>query len=152
MTADDWVEKLNLTPHPEGGFFAETYRAQGSIPGLERNFSTAIYFLLKGDQVSTLHRIASDEVWHFYAGSPLTIHVIDPDGDYEELHIGNACFQAVVPAGKWFGATVDDPDGYSLVGCTVAPGFDFVDFELGQRDELLAAFPQHHDLIQRLTH
>ncbi len=152
MTADEWIEKLNLAPHPEGGFFAETYRADGQIPGLQRSYSTAIYFLLKGDQVSTLHRIAADEIWHFYAGSPLTIHVIDADGDYEQLHIGVGEFQAVVPAGRWFGATVDDSDGYSLVGCTVAPGFDFADFELGQRDDLIKDFPLHRDLLARLTH
>jgi len=91
----------------------------------ERAFSTLIYFLLPGMEYSALHRIRSDEVWHFYSGSSLTIHVIDADGGYAPLQFGSDSFQAVVPAGCWFGATVDDPDSYALVGCTMAPGFDF---------------------------
>jgi uncharacterized protein len=164
-TAADWIASLGLVPHPEGGFYRETYRAAETIaadhlparfPGA-RAFSTAIYFLLPGDQVSLLHRIKSDEVWHFYAGTSLTLALIHPDdGRLEECRLGpdperGERFQVLVPAGRWYGASVDDPDSYALVGGTVAPGFDFADFELADRETLLARFPQHRPVILRLT-
>ncbi len=159
-----WISRLDLAEHPEGGYFRETYRSDESI-GKDalperfngtRSFSTAIYFLLKGDQVSHLHRIKSDELWHFYSGSPLTIHVINQHGNYNQINLGRdfdkgeAC-QAVVKAGTWLGATVDIPDSYSLVGCTLSPGFDFHDFEMGNREELLAKYPRHSLIIRKLT-
>lgn len=166
FTAEDWIHHLGLSPHPEGGFFRETYRAEGIIPaqalpthfvGGERCYGTAIYFLLKSGQFSALHRIQSDEVWHFYAGSGLTVAAISPEGTRTDLLLGADLtqghqFQAWVPAGSWFGAFVNESDSYALVGCTVAPGFDFRDFEMGQRNTLLAQFPQHRDLILNLTH
>ena len=166
LTAAAWIEHLGLEPHPEGGYFRETYRAAGMIPGSalpanfrggDRNYSTAIYFLLPSGQISALHRIQSDEVWHFYAGSSLTVVVLSQDGARRDLHLGpdltqKQQFQAWVSAGSWFGAFVPEPDNYALVGCTVAPGFDFQDFDMGQREHLLAAFPQHQDIILRLTH
>jgi uncharacterized protein len=163
-TAADWIATLGLAPHPEGGFYRETYRAAETIAadhlparfGGARACSTAIYFLLGGDQVSALHRIRSDEVWHFYAGSPLTLTLIHPDGRLEAARLGPAPergehFQVLVPAGCWYGAEVEDPAGYALVGGTVAPGFDFADFELADRAALLARFPEHRDVIVRLT-
>jgi predicted cupin superfamily sugar epimerase len=157
--AQYWIKKLQLARHPEGGYFKETYRSNETIraAGLpprfdeDRAFSTAIYFLLTGDDRSALHRIKSDEMWHFYAGSELTIHVIEPTGNYGQIKLGGDRFQAVVPAGCWFGATVEQRQAYALVGCTVAPGFDFADFELAKRDELIAQFPQHRVIIERLT-
>ena len=162
--AERWVAALGLQPHPEGGFYVQVYRAPETIarahlPGRfqgDRVHSTAIYFLLRGQDFSALHRIQSDEVWHFYDGAPVTIHVIEADGEYRALHLGRdfAAGQAplqVVSAGCWFGATVDDRSGYALVGCTVAPGFDFADLELGERAALLAQYPQHAALIERLT-
>ncbi|MDM8525501.1 cupin domain-containing protein [Desulfococcaceae bacterium HSG8] len=159
-----WINKLELAEHPEGGYFRETYRSDEFIDtdalperfNGQRAFSTAIYFLLKGNQVSRLHRIRSDELWHFYAGSPLTIHIIDPQGQYERIRLGGnldngEVFQAVVKSGSWFGAAPDIADSYSLVGCTVAPGFDFHDFEMGDRDELLDKYPQHASVINLLT-
>ena len=159
-----WIRKLALRPHPEGGHYRETYRAAERVPagGLPRRFSgprscsTAIYFLLQGHEVSRLHRIKSDEIWHFYAGAPLTVHVIDTQGRYHAHPLGRkpnseALPQIVVPAGAWFGATVDRARGYALVGCTVAPGFDFADFELADRTTLLRQFPRHRQLIERLT-
>ena len=138
-----WIKALALQPHPEGGHFRETYRTAERVParGLPRRFSgprafsTAIYFLLQGHNISRLHRIKSDEVWHFYAGSPLTVHVIDSQGRYHALRLGRnptsgALPQVVAPAGAWFGATLDRAHGYSLVGCTVAPAFEFAGFEL----------------------
>lgn len=165
MTAEaqDWIEKLGLQPHPEGGYYRETYRAEQRLMGCCLDFhegprvmSTAIYFLLPGDQFSTLHRLRSDEMWHFYAGNPLTLHLIDREGNLSQIRLGRnfqngEVFQAVVKAGCWFGATVDEPEGYALVGCTVSPGFEFEDFELGERNKLLEQYPQHREIIERLT-
>lgn len=159
-----WVDKLDLQPHPEGGFFKETYRssetiANDSLPDRfkgERHYSTAIYFLLTGANFSALHRINSDEGWHFYAGSGITIGMISPKGEASEIRLGSKpdegeVFQAMVPAGHWFGSHLTAHEGWALVGCTVAPGFDFNDFEMGSRSELLSLFPQHQELIERLT-
>jgi predicted cupin superfamily sugar epimerase len=104
---------------------------------------------LPANEVSKLHRIQSDEVWHFYEGNELTIHIISPRGDYSTKVIGPAAFQAVVPANFWFGATVDGD--CTLASCTVAPGFDFRDFEWGQRTDLLRQFPRNRPIIERLT-
>jgi len=159
-----WIEKLNLLPHPEGGYYRENYRSKEQIrkdalPARfkgSRCFSTSIYYLLKGSEISHLHRIKSDEVWHFYQGSPLAVHVFSEDGSYSLLKLGDdfekgQVFQALVPAGSWFGAEVMNQDSYSLLGCTVAPGFDFADFELGQREKLLRLYPQRRELIEKLT-
>ena len=157
--APELIARLQLVRHPEGGWFRETYRSAESVPvaGLpdrfagDRVFSTAIYFLLEEGDISALHRIRSDELWHFYAGSPLLIHAILPDGSYQGWRLGTAdLFQAVVPAGCWFGAEPVDGE-FALVGCTVAPGFDFSDFELASRCQLTARYPQHADLISRMT-
>ncbi len=164
-TATDWIKRLGLESHPEGGYFRETYRASGIIPGQvlpssfaggDRVFSTGIYFLLKSGQSSALHRIQSDELWHFYAGSGLTIVTLASTGERRDLLLGSNFeegeqFQAWVPAGSWFGAYVTSADSYALVGCTVAPGFDFRDFEMGERQSLIDQFPQHQDIISRLT-
>jgi predicted cupin superfamily sugar epimerase len=161
--ARQWIERLNLEPHPEGGWYRQTYRAplvlpHAALPGFtgDRAASTAIYFLLEGDQFSAFHRLRSDEVWHFYAGSGLVVHVIEPGGQYSELLLGSdatasEAFQAVVPAGCWFGSSLRQPDTFALVGCTVAPGFDFADFEMAKRDALTAQYPQHRNIIERLT-
>jgi predicted cupin superfamily sugar epimerase len=163
-TADRWIDALGLEPHPEGGYFRQTYRSQDVIAaaalparfGGPRPASTAIYFLLKGSQHSALHRLRADEVWHHYAGASLTLHQIHPDGRLVAARLGrpaggDAVPQLVVPAGCWFGATVDDTRSYALVGCTVAPGFSFEDFELGDPDSLVALFPRHERLIRRLA-
>ena len=160
MTAADLVQRLGLQPHPEGGWFRETYRASETLTALPRRFdgarsvSTAIYFLLEVGQCSHLHRIRSDEVWHFYAGDPLIVVEIDPEGGLRTTRLGGgegAVYQHVVPAGAWFGATLAEGGRFTLVGCTVAPGFDFADFELADRAALLAEYPAHQDWIRRLT-
>jgi len=163
-SAQYWIEKLGLIPHPEGGYYRESYRsslsiAQEALPSLfagPRLVSTAIYFLLDQENFSAFHRLRSDELWHFYAGSPLTVHVIEENGCYNEIFVGNnleagEALQAAVKAGCWFASSVTDPKAFALVGCTVAPGFDFQDFELGKRSELSARFPQHQKLIERFT-
>jgi uncharacterized protein len=160
-----WVEKYQMQAHPEGGYFAEMYRSAEQIPHAalparfsgDRAFSTAIYFLLEGHHFSALHRIEGDEVWHFYAGDPLEVFVIDAEsGALEIIRLGSnpdagEVFQAVVPAGAWFGSKPAAEATYSLVGCTVAPGFDFAGFELADRDTMLAQFPQHQTVIEKLT-
>jgi len=163
-TSAEFISRLDLARHPEGGWYRETYRSPAVIPGDllpersagDRSMCTAIYFLLERGDVSALHRIKSDEVWHFYAGASLTVHVITPGGEYYILRLGadmaaGELFQAVVPAGCWFGAEVPDNGAFSLVGCTVAPGFDFADFEMGNCDQLLQRFPAHAAIIRRLT-
>ena len=160
-----WIETLQLEPHPEGGYYRQTYRAELVI-GREalprvfsggRSVSTAIYFLLEGENFAALHRLRSDEMWHFYAGGALVVHGIEEDGRYSQILLGSdseaaEVFQAVVKAGCWFGAEVKDPRTFALVGCTVSPGFDFADFEMGKREELLRKYPQHREVIERLTH
>ena len=167
--AEFYISSLGLIAHPEGGYFKETFRSEvelsaNALPahfGGMRSASTAIYFLLTTARASSFHRIESDEVWHFYAGDPLEVFGIHPDGRLEVWLLGGpetegASFQATVPAGIWFGSAVKntgDPnsDHFSLCGCTVAPGFDFDGFELADRQGLLAEFPQHADLITKLT-
>jgi predicted cupin superfamily sugar epimerase len=153
--AKSWVRALGLKEHPEGGYFRETYRAEMKVdaPGFEgrRSAGTAIYYLLESGQFSAFHRIKSDEIWHFYAGSPLAVHMIQ-DGIYRKMEVGRSkSLQAVVKAGCWFAASVQRPRSYSLVGCTVAPGFDFRDWEAGKRSELLASYPEHSKIIEKFT-
>lgn len=135
---NDLVERYGLEPHPEGGYYTETYRAGETVetPRGPRAASTAILFLLAGGNKSHLHRIRSDEVWHFYEGGPLLIYELGPDG-VEITRLGQDNPQHVVPAGTWFGARPAPGTRHSLVGCTVAPGFDFADFELAKADALL---------------
>jgi len=162
--AQEWIDGLQLRRHPEGGWYRQTYRsdevlAAAALPpryGGDRAFSTAIYFLLEGEDFSALHRLKSDEMWHFYEGSALTVHVIDPKGDYSTITVGldlraGQAPQAVVRAGCFFGATVSNARSYALVGCTVAPGFDFADFEMPAREELCRLYPRHRPVIERLT-
>ena len=162
--ANLWIESLQLQQHPEGGWFREVYRSHESIhrqclPSRfsgERAFSTAIYFLLNKSEFSAFHRIQQDELWHFYDGTSLTIHMIDLAGTYATTKLGKDLPSgeqplAVVQAGYLFGATVTDPESFALVGCTVAPGFDFEDFEMPGRQQLLDQFPQHDQIIKKLT-
>ena len=154
---DFWKQRLNLIPHPEGGFYRVTYESSDMVPHprvpAQRRASTGIYFLIDSPaNFSAFHRIQSDEMWHFYAGDELTVHVIHPDGAYSQIQLGSSHgFQAVVPAGCWFASSVPRHGSWALVGCTVAPGFDFADFELADRSALTAAYPQHADLITRYT-
>lgn len=163
-TAETWIDRLNLEAHPEGGYYRETYRADTSLPETAlpdrfdgaRNAAALIYFLLPGDAFSALHRIRQDEAWHFYAGAPLTLHQLAPDGTYTTATLGRTVdegqsLHTVVPAGTWFGATVTDETSYTLAGCTTAPAFDFADFEMAERDALTDEYPQHERLIERLT-
>ena len=155
-----WIDHLELSPHPEGGYYRATYKAALTIApsalpsrfGGDRAASTAIYFLLEGRDFSAFHRLAADEVWHFYAGSSLVVYVIDGEGNASELHLGSeAGFQGVVKAGCWFASRLKEPVGFALVGCTVAPGFEYEDFEMATRSELIGVYPAHRKLIAELT-
>lgn len=164
INVDELVSTYDLEPHPEGGFYKETYRAAKVIANEAlpshagaRNYSTGIYYLLPAGSHSKLHRIQSDEMWHFYLGDPMTIVQISPEGAVETVLLGHDVqaghkVQHVVPAGYWFGAYPNEGSEYAFVGCTVAPGFDFADFEFGHRDEMLQQYPHAQDIIERLGH
>jgi predicted cupin superfamily sugar epimerase len=163
LQAEELIERLQLLRHPEGGWYRESYRSSEVIQAEalperfsgDRSISTTIYFLLLAGAISSFHRIKSDEIWHFYSGETLILHVITPQSEYYHLKLGTnikdvESFQCVVPAGCWFGAEVSG-NGYSLVGCTVAPGFDFADFEMGDRDDLISRYPDHKEIIVKMT-
>ncbi len=159
LTIQQLIQFYQLLPHPEGGYYKETYRSTeslnvNSLPKRfngERNYSTAIYFLLEENSFSAFHRIQSDECWHFYAGDAVDIHVLHTNGKYELSKLGSNLdmgeqFHAIVPAGAWFATKTSGH--YSLVGCTVSPGFDFADFELAKSAELILQYPDQKTLIQ----
>ncbi|HOV11429.1 MAG TPA: cupin domain-containing protein [Bacteroidales bacterium] len=162
-TADFWIEHLQLQPHPEGGWFREVYRSEETIHAeflskryqAGRCIATSIYFLLKSGQISAFHRLKSDEIWHFYSGSPVRVYIIDPAGNLSEKILGrdilnNEFLQLVIPHGCWFAAEVTVGASYSLIGCNVAPGFDFYDFELGAKAALTACFPAYSQLFDKM--
>ena len=153
-----FIEKLKLRPHPEGGYYSELYRSQKSFAnnGITRPLSTSIYFLLKSGQVSKLHQLTSDEIWYYHSGSALTLVMIDNDGVVKEEVLGSDIEngehpQILIEAGTIFGATIKEENSYTLMGCSVSPGFDFRDFKLFGRDELLSIYPQQKELIEKLT-
>ncbi|WP_103070718.1 cupin domain-containing protein [Aquimarina sediminis] len=161
---EEIVLRLDMNPHPEGGYYKEVYRSKQVIPKNvlgkkftgERCCCTAIYFLLTSDNFSAFHKINQDEIWHYYEGSSLYVHVIDPAGNYSKYSVGinldiGESPQLVVPADCWFASEVKNKDSYSLVGCTVSPGFDFDDFELADRGDLIQKYPDCKDIITRLT-
>jgi hypothetical protein len=148
------VERLNLAPHPEGGFFGETYRSARSAG--DRSLSTAIYFLVTAESPSRMHRVGSDEIWHFYLGDPLEMLQLGPEAQSKVVIIGNDLAagefpQVLVPGGVWQGTRVRPGGRYALVGATVTPGFDFADFAMGDRTTLTADYPPHAKLIEALT-
>ena len=163
--AEFWIEQLQLEPHPEGGYYRETYRSLGSYPfgadtrfGTPRSWATAIYYLLKGQERSKLHRIHSDEIWFYHTGSPLQVHLFPEHGEPSYFTLGvqareGHTLQETVPAGCRFGACLEAPEeeNFSLVSCVVAPGFDFRDFVFAEKEELLRQFPLHSRLITLLT-
>ena len=155
-----WISKLNLQKHPEGGYFFESYKSVElvNLPKYHgsRHISTAIYYLLEGDEFSAFHVMKSDELWHFYAGSSLTLFIIEPNGRLNEVILGENIdnghtFQAAITAGCWFAAAVDDYNSYSLVGCTVSPGFDYQDWKIGDMKILTKLYPQHKSIIEKYT-
>lgn len=163
MTADDVLHHFQLQPlNKEGGFFVETYRSSEMTTSLparysdSRNYSTAIYYLLTSNARSKFHRLQSDEVWHFYRGDPVELIMLLDDGQSNRIELGAEWElarhpQAVVPRGTWQGARLIEGGQWALLGCTVAPGFDFADFELASREELLISHSKCAALIEMLT-
>jgi len=160
--AKQYLKQLQLKKHPEGGYYREIYRSAERIltnhlPSRyksSRNFSTSIYFLLEGKQFSKFHRLQSDEIWHFYDGSDVIVYIIDNKGNLKIKKLGKSAeaeFQLVIKKHSWFAAEIENKKTFALFGCTVSPGFDFKDFELGQCKFLLKKFPQHCTVIQRFT-
>ena len=163
MTAQQLINFYNLLPHPEGGYYKETYKSdeiinRSALPNRfdgDRVFSTAIFFLLERGDFSAFHRIKSDECWHFYSGGTLLVYIIEADGQMEIIRLGNdienrELFQYVVPANCWFASIPAPESDFSLVGCTVSPGFDFNDFEMAEANKLIELFPQHAEIINAL--
>ncbi len=159
MTLDQIIRSFDLKPHPEGGYYRESYRSSGLIPlreGASRSFSTCIYYLLVPGARSKFHRLASDEIFHFYLGDPVTWILLRDGGKSETKVLGPAidqdqALQLVIPAGTWFGGFLNEGGNYALMGTTVAPGFDFEDFELAPSEKLLAEFPAAREWILKLT-
>lgn len=163
MTADEIIRHLGLQPHPkEGGFFRETYRAAETHAHLPpryngtRSSSTAIYYLLTPSTFSELHRLQTDEVFHFYLGDPVRMLQLDEQGQGRTLVLGPGLrsghqMQVVVPRGVWQGSCLEPGGNFALLGCTVAPGFDYADYESGDRAALTARYPDFADMIRRLT-
>ncbi len=162
-TAAQLIAQYQLQPHPEGGWYKETYRSTETIAGNalpqrftgNRSFSTAIYFLLEQGNYSAFHKIKSDECWHFYAGDALEVFILLPNGEMQIISLGGdiangQVFQYVVPANCWFASRPAKESMYCFVGCTVAPGFDFEDFEMAKEEALIQEFPQHASLIKQL--
>jgi predicted cupin superfamily sugar epimerase len=164
ISAQTYIDALELQAHPEGGFFKETYRSAARMdlelapggPAVHRNVCTGIYFLLERNNFSAFHRIKSDEMWHFYAGQALEVFEICGNEELICTRLGpdianGEVLQHVVPAHTWFASRVAHGGAFSLVGCTVAPGFDFADFEMAERSALIAKYSQHARLIGELT-
>ncbi len=158
------IQQYALLPHPEGGWYKETYKSKELIEatalpirfGGDRAFSTAIYFLLEHGNFSAFHKIKSDECWHFYAGGPLKVYILQANGILDIITLGNSIsdgqlFQYVVPANCWFASQPAPESSFSFVGCTVSPGFDFADFELANPANLISLYPQHAGIIKQLT-
>ena len=158
MTADELIKKLELKPHPEGGYYRETYRSPWSIPGMNppKACSTAIYYMLMPGAVSKFHRFVSDEMFHYYLGDPCEWVWLTPEGRMKKMVLGKnlekgEVLQMVVPAGTWFAGSLRPQGRYCLMGTTVAPGFDFSDLEFAKREELLRQYPAAQNEIFALT-
>lgn len=162
-TADYFIENLDMIPHEEGGFFKETFvsKENMSVKNSNNNIDelrklwTSIYFLLRDGEVSNFHRLKSDEMWYYHSGSPLTIYMISPEGELitDELGLNiekGEKPQVLVPKNYIFGSAMNN-EGYALVGCMVSPGFEFKDFELFERNYLLETYPEHKEIILKLT-
>uniref|UniRef100_A9A662 DUF985 domain-containing protein n=1 Tax=Methanococcus maripaludis (strain C6 / ATCC BAA-1332) TaxID=444158 RepID=A9A662_METM6 len=163
-TAEYFIKKLNLEKHPEGGFYKRIYQSEEVISkdklperyNSDRFYSTSIYYLLSGNDISKFHRLKSDEIWHYYFGSSAIIHIIDNLGNYNLKKLGpnldkNENFQVIIPKNSYFAAEIIEKSSFIIVGCTVSPGFDFEDFELASKDELLKKYPEHVNLIKKFS-
>ncbi len=158
LPSSHWIKKLRLTKHPEGGYYKETYKSSLMTDKFDkRSIGTSIYYLLDHDDFSAFHRIDSDEIWHFYYGSNLTLFIINNiDGQLSTIVLGNNLeneenLEVIITKNCWFAAQVNEKDSYSLIGCTAIPSFEFKYFELGNRDKLLSLYPQNQEIIKKFT-
>jgi predicted cupin superfamily sugar epimerase len=157
VTAQHWIAHLSLQPHPEGGYYKEVFRSANGVvrvgePSVKQA-CTSIYYLLEGKDFSGFHRLASDELWYFHKGEPLHIHVIDNYGTHSIIELSDGStgsLQAIIPPHTWFAAELPSASGFALVSCAVAPGFDFAEFEMAKKADLLAQYPQHAALLERM--
>lgn len=152
-----YIQSLNLLSHPEGGYYREVFRSAEAVNRVGsaevKQACTSIYYLLEGTDFSGFHRIASDEIWYFHKGQPLIIHMIQKDGSlvsHELSDESTGSFSVIVQAGLWFAAELKTDNGFALVSCAVAPGFDFSEFEMAKRDVLVTSYPQHEFLLMRM--
>ncbi len=155
--AQHWIHRLQLLPHPEGGYYKEIFRSANEVTRAgatdPKQACTSIYYLLEGRDFSGFHRLASDELWYFHKGAPLHIHVLDNEGNLTTIELSDTDtgnLQAIIPPNTWFAAEIPAGTGFTLVSCAVAPGFDFAEFEMAKKDELLAQYPQHEEILKRL--
>ncbi len=161
-TAENWIQHLGLLPHPEGGFFREVYRSSISIEkkalplGFKdsRRLTTSIYYLLRSEDISHFHRLRSDELWYYHYGSSIRIIIIDQEGHKHTKMLGPKIdkaeqLQILIPAGTIFGAEIMDQNSFGLFGCVVSPGFEFDDFEMYSKEDLLQAYPKHAEIIEK---
>ena len=156
QTASFWIKQLNLLSHPEGGHYKEVFRSQQQVlrPGAEtaKQSCTSIYYLLEGNDYSGFHRLASDEIWYFHKGVPLLIHVIGEQGKYVKFELSDShpgSLSVAIKAGLWFAAEIPSGNGFTLASCVVAPGFEFSEFEMAKKDEMLVLYPQHTGLLDK---
>lgn len=157
QAATYWTERLELLPHPEGGYYKEVFRSSQEVVRKSstaiKQACTSIYYLLEGNDFSGFHRLASDEIWYFHKGEPLLIHIIDRQGVYTTKELSDTLsgsLSVVIEAGLWFAAEIPSAQEFALVSCAVAPGFDFTEFEMAKKDELIQLYPQHRDILSRL--
>lgn len=157
MTKDELIQRFQLLPHPEGGYYRELWRSQEEVESNKgpRKAGTSIYFMLESENFSAFHRLKSDEIWYFHQGSPAVVHLIDPAGNYSQQIIGpgnsgEVHWQIILPAGTWFAAETLEENSYTFISCSVFPGFEFTDFELAVNGDLSKKFPEHKTLIDRL--
>jgi predicted cupin superfamily sugar epimerase len=155
-SASYWIKHLNLQPHPEGGFYREIFRSGQEIhrPSSSeiKQACTSIYYLLEGTDYSGFHRLASDEIWYFHKGKPLHIHVINEQGTHAAFELSDTasgCLSVAIAAGLWFAAEIPSGCGFALASCVVAPGFEFSEFEMAKKEELIALYPQYQSLLAK---
>jgi hypothetical protein len=164
IKASEYIEALNMQKHIEGGYYVETYRSQYSVPAEnlddgfsgKRNLMTSIYFLLEGKDISKLHKVRGDEIWFFHDGTPAIIEIINPNGAIDKMILGTDVKsgqlpQVIIPADTWFTAKIAEENSYILLACTVAPGFEFEDFELADPEKLVVEFPHLKEFILKST-
>lgn len=155
--AEQYINQYNMITHPEGGYYTSMYRSMQNISfrNKERQLYSSIYYLLKSGQKSCFHRLQNDEIWHFYDGCPIVIHELKRDGSYSYTLFGKDCpiptFQYLICAGNWFAATPLVEDSFSLIGCTLSPGFDYQDFEMANPTNLLQEYPDYQKIISTFT-